>query len=254
MRRSFKYLSAILFLFVCITSYADSNKGQMELGNEAYKEGRYQEAIDYYQHILETGNFSKELYYNLGNAMYKSGKLPEAILYYEKARVLDPNDEDVLFNLGIANAQIVDEIEEIPEPFLTATLRDLIQMTSSNTWAIIALIAFLLFLSGLAFYFMNNRKGIRQSSFYIALIALIVFIGGLSFARTSQKQILNNGSAIVFTPTVNIKSSPDENGTKLFILHEGSKVEITDSLGNWFEIKLKDGNSGWLKNTDIQKI
>ena len=49
-------------------------------------------------------------------------------------------------------------------------------------------------------------------------------------------------------------SLPDEQGTDLMIIHEGIKVTIIDSLQNWYNITLPDGNEGWLKKDDIKKI
>ena len=66
--------------------------------------------------------------------------------------------------------------------------------------------------------------------------------------------IKNRNHAIVFCPRVTVKSSPTETGTDLFLIYEGLKIEITDSLNTWKEIKLADGNEGWLPDSCIVKI
>lgn len=60
--------------------------------------------------------------------------------------------------------------------------------------------------------------------------------------------------AIILRPVVTVKSSPDQSGKDLFILHEGTKVQITDSLSRWIEVKITDGNSGWINVTDLERI
>ena len=65
---------------------------------------------------------------------------------------------------------------------------------------------------------------------------------------------LKSAGAIVMSPTVTIKSSPQETGTDLFILHEGTKVYIVGKLDNWFEIRLSDGKQGWLQKPSIEPI
>jgi SH3-like domain-containing protein len=59
---------------------------------------------------------------------------------------------------------------------------------------------------------------------------------------------------IIFSSSVNIKSSPDENGTDLFILHEGVKVEVLDKVEKWRKIKLADGKIGWLPEETVEII
>jgi hypothetical protein len=51
-----------------------------------------------------------------------------------------------------------------------------------------------------------------------------------------------------------VKSSPNQSGIDLFILHEGTKVSIKSTLGEWTEIELEDGNVGWMPGKDIELI
>src|SRR5690554_3364744 len=91
-----------------------SAREAFDLGNEAYKTGEYEEALDYYQQAAEEtkGVF---INYNLGNTYFKLDKLPESILYYERALKFDPGNADVLHNLELVNGMIVDRIDNLPE-------------------------------------------------------------------------------------------------------------------------------------------
>jgi len=66
--------------------------------------------------------------------------------------------------------------------------------------------------------------------------------------------LTQRNEAIIFAPTTTIKSSPDNSGTDLFILHEGTKVRLKSQLNDWNEIVTADGNVGWIKNTEMKVI
>jgi SH3-like domain-containing protein len=52
-----------------------------------------------------------------------------------------------------------------------------------------------------------------------------------------------------------VKSTPAQNGTDLFILHEGTKVTITDSsMKDWKEIRIADGKEGWIESNQVEEI
>jgi SH3-like domain-containing protein len=75
-----------------------------------------------------------------------------------------------------------------------------------------------------------------------------------TFAAKQKSRLVNHTYAIVMQPTVTVKSSPSETGTNLFVVHEGLKVRITDKLGDWVEIRLADGNKGWLLTESVERI
>lgn len=81
--------------------------------NQFYSDGNYEDAVNQYESILNSGYESSELYFNLGNAYFKLNQIPSAILYYEKARKLAPEDEQINFNLSLANSRIVDKMEPL---------------------------------------------------------------------------------------------------------------------------------------------
>ena len=88
----------------------------------------------------------------------------------------------------------------------------------------------------------------------MGLILLIFSVSMLIFSGIRKNQILNHDEAIVMTGVVSVKSSPDKSGTDLFQLHEGTKVSIKSTLGSWIEIKLGNGNIGWVEQMNIEKI
>ena len=55
-------------------------------------------------------------------------------------------------------------------------------------------------------------------------------------------------------PSSIVKSEPNESSTNLFLFHEGLKVQLLESDNNWTEVKMPDGNVGWLKNEDFMRV
>ncbi len=194
------------------------------------------------------------MYYNLGNAYYRLKDVPNSILYYERAKLLAPGDEDINFNLNVANLRTVDKINKVPEFFLTAWFNGLRDSFPSKTWAIITIIFSWLTFISLALFFIFWKPFSRKILFALAVIFLIINIFSFIFAHQSYKKETSRDYAIIFAPSVFMKSSPDENSTKLVSLHEGTKVKILDEVVNWKKIRLADGNVGWLPDSAIEII
>jgi tetratricopeptide (TPR) repeat protein len=212
------------------------------------------EAISLYEQILADGEESAKLYFNLGNAYYKAGDINKAILNYEKAKVLAPHDGDIDFNLQLANQFVVTKIDELPKPFFLRWKHSVINKYPTDTWAAISIGTFILFLALLGLFLFSKSAALKRAAFWLGIASIVVAGFTFSFAAEQKKKIVNRKHAIVFCPRVTVKSSPSSSGTDLFLIYEGVKVEITDSLNTWKEVKLLDGNQGWLPDSCIVKI
>ena len=222
--------------------------------NEAYAQEMYAEAIELYEQIIAVKYESAELYFNLGNAYFKQNEIPSAILNYEKAKKLKPNDDDINFNLNVANTKIVDKIEPVPELFLKQWWRAVYNLFSADAWAKVSVFCLILFFVLMGFYLFSKLMLIRKTSFYAGIVLL--FFAFFTFIVAYQKYHLlsSQQEAIIFTPTITIKSSPNPNSVDLFVLHEGSKVKIIEHVGEWSEIKIANGSVGWLPTEALKKI
>lgn len=249
MKRLFNTILAILFTAV-VFAQADA----LQTANEHYSKDEFKQAIDGYNQILMTNMESPELYFNLGNAYYKTGQYTLSILNYERAKLLAPNDEDIDFNLQVVNQKVVDAIQELPDMFIIRWWESLINSHSTDTWATISIITFILFLTMIGFYFFARSGDVKRITFWLGVFLIVVSTFSWSFAAGQKSRMVNHSFAIVMQPTVTVKSSPSEKGTNLFVIHEGLKVKITDKIGDWVEIKLSDGNKGWLLSESIERI
>lgn len=248
-----KYMAMMFLALLCTVTPAGA-QSLVSQANEAYRNGDYARAVELYEQSGEQDGTSAAYFYNLGNAYYKSGLYPRAILNYERALLLDPGNDDVRFNLEMAQARIADKIEPLGTFFLDQWFTTLRNLFSSNVWAAIAVVAFLIFLAGVVVYFFVDRVVWRKIGFFAGLLALLITIGANRFAAVQKQQLTQRESAIVFAPTIIAKSSPSESGTDLFVLHEGTKVYIVDRVGEWSEIRLEDGNRGWIPTDRLEVI
>ena len=244
-----KIIIGILFLSLThINIYAQDE--EIKKAEMAYAEEQYQTAIEIYESLLKSYGASPELYYNLGNAYYKTGKTAQAILYYERALLIKPGDSDIRFNLELARAQ-TDHIEPLEEFFMKKWGRVVQNLLAVDTWAMIGIVSFLLFICCLVLFFFSKWMYLKKAGFYLGILLFTTVIFANIFAYNQKNELENRRAAIVFTPTITAKSLPDNSGTDLFQLHEGTKVFIRRSSGDWNEIMLEDGNIGWVLMKDI---
>lgn len=258
MRNRSDILSGILIMIMILATMfpvAGSPADTLIRNAEAqYNEGNYFEAIENYEQVISLGYDAAEIYYNLGNSYYKLNDFTSAILFYEKARKLDPNDEDIYFNLQLANSRIIDKIEPVPELFYISWWKNLRNLLSVDGWARTALISFLVFLILIAVFLINRRLLLRKISFWSGIIILLISIFAFILAAQKYNRYIAHSEAIIFTPTVTVKSSPSEKSVDLFVIHEGTKVEIRDVIKDWNEIRIANGSIGWVKENTLKRI
>ena len=233
-------------------SYPDS---LWKAGVEAYSAGDWNQALADWNDVAATGLRSKELYFNLGNAYFKNGETARAILNYERAARLDPSDADVRYNLEFARSITQDRIDEVPEFILRTWMRKVNYLMSSNAWAWTALFLLALTLALALLFLLGPTVGARRSGFFTGIVALLLTLLCWGFARSQKADAGRHDTAIVMRPVTSVTSSPSADAAKsLFILHEGTKVKVLDTVSGYTDIELADGRRGWIPSGDIEII
>ena len=246
------YLLIILLLGVVKIGMAASGK---EAADMAYQENNYKLAIELYQTVLNEEGESAAVYYNLGNSYFKLDSISKAILNYERALLLDPNDEETLFNLEMAKSKTIDKIVPKSQIFIKSWIDSIVSVMNERGWAEFSIFSFIVFLSCLATYIFSKKIVIKKIGFSLAVMFLIFVICGNIFGRQQKTKMIERNYGIVIEPTVTIRSTPNESGTELFVIHEGVKVFIEDNtMKSWKEISLEDGNRGWIQAEMIEII
>ena len=250
-RRSAKTVTAVLLMLLLPLCAQAVTKADAD---SAYVRGEYQQAIKDYEALLKQGA-SADLYYNLGNAYYRTENITRAVLNYERALLLSPGDRDIRFNLQMARSKTVDKITPEQDMFFVTWYRSLVNLTSVDGWADIALISLALAIVLALLYLFSERIWLRKVGFFGAIILIVFFLLGNVFAYQQKDLLVHRRGAIVTAPAVTVKSTPAKQGTDLFILHEGTKVTITDaSMKDWKGIRLADGKEGWIESQQIELI
>jgi len=253
-----KRIILIIVLFSTALHFTNANdfivKPILDSAFIAYKNGNYQKCIDYYKQIEKHGLSSAYMYYNMGNAYFRLKQIDNAILYYERALLLNPSDVDILHNLQYANTFVSDKINELPDPFYVSWFKSITNLFSTNTWAWIALISFILILVLTYLNFLTSSSWVSKSIKTTAFAFVFIFVISIAAAYATYHIQSAHNKAIISSEAVEVKSSPDENGTLLFVIHEGTKVTITDEFEEWAEIRLLDGNTGWVKQNNFERI
>ncbi len=247
-----KYILILVFLsFSAVISLAATD---FESANLNYQKGDYKTAIEAYNRILKSGNEAPEVFYNLGNCFYKTNNTPASILNYEKALKLAPRDEDILFNLKLANLKVIDKMQAVDQIFFKRWLESISNFFSLNAAAAFTLIFMWAALIILAFFVISWSTILKKAFFYLGVLLFLSSIAFFMIANSRNTLINASTAGIIFAPAVYVKSEPKEKSTDLFILHEGTKVMILDTVGSWKKIRLMNNNEGWIRAESLEVI
>lgn len=225
-----------------------------DAANAAYIDGNYHDATKAYEQLVARGYGSAKLFYNLANSYFKQERIGRAILFYRRALRLDPGNADTRYNLTVAEARTKDRIERIPEFFLTQWFRTVRHTMSATAWSVLSLVLLIYTLAAFLLYLFAQRLSLRKVGFYGTLAAGTLFVLTTGFAAGERRYQLDRSEAVVMAASAAVSSAPDKSATDLFILHEGTTVQIVDRLDKWCEVTIADGKKGWIENSKIETI
>ncbi len=251
-------LTIALALLVATTGHAASRLHVKEttarLGDSAYRAGNYTEAAAFYEEVLADGATSADLHYNLGNTYFRLEQYGLAILNYERALRLKPGMDDAKENLALANSRTTDRITVLPKLFVVRWYESLRSHVTPGTWRVIWLVIFALLAASTALFVTARSIGVRKGTFAAIIVTAVLLVLATLLLLSSTSHFNSHSEAIVMQPAISVKSSPEQQSTDKLVLHEGTKVTITESLAGWDRITLADGTSGWCETANIERI
>jgi tetratricopeptide (TPR) repeat protein len=254
-----KQLVIIFFLALVVNQVfaeeANFAGAQVEFskGNEAYKEGNYEKALEYFLNAEEHSQ-GFAINYNLANTYFKLNLIPESILHYERALKYDPANEDVIYNLRLANDLIVDRIENLPKSKLNRWWRAFRFGMGPDGWGWVALALAIFSALGGFLFFYSNHGGFKRLGFFGGILLFIFMILAITLAQSAHNFRDTKTSAVVFTDKVDVKSEPRSESINVFVLHAGTKVELIQEQDEWVEIEIGSGSRGWLEAKELEEI
>ncbi len=249
-------MKQLLFIIVLLLAFIGKaqNETLFNKATDSYNNGDYQKAIDNYSGILENGQHSAELYFNLGNAYYKLNEIAPSIYYYEKALLLSPNDSDIKNNLSYAQNMTLDAIEVMPETGLAKIYNSITGIMTFDQWSYAAVMFMILFvLLYIAFFYFRYATK-KRIAFIGSFVSLFISVIAAAFAFVQFNDFKADQPAIVFDSEVQIKAEPNNRSEAIFVLHEGTKVNILEGLNEWKKIRIVDGKTGWVTSESIKLL
>jgi tetratricopeptide (TPR) repeat protein len=243
-----------LFLILFFLNTQSQVEVVFDEGNALYNQGNYTEAIEKYTSIINNGFESAELYYNLGNAYYKINDIANSIFYFEKSLLLDPNNNETKNNLSFSQNMTIDRIETVPVNQVSKFISKFTNVFDYNTWLLISIIFEFLSLIVFSLYLFNKNSDTKKRFFSIGSIFLFFFIIFLILGINSKSEYEKNNPAILFENRISFKSEPNERSEDLFLLNEGTKVNVLEKLNEWSLVELSNGSKGWILSSTFQTI
>lgn len=249
-----KNIVYILFLLGSVFNLSAQNEKIFEQANSLYNEGKFAEALDRYERILDTDKHSAELYYNIANTHYKLNNVAPSIYYYEKALALKPNDTDITNNLAFANNMRIDAIDTLPEVGLSKFIKKVTYSLTFDAWAKASVALVVVFVLFYLLYYFAYSTGKKRLYFVSSMSFIVLACIALALTFHNYNLVKKNNPAIIFAQESQVKSEPNLRSDAAFTLHEGTKVQVLDTVNNWKKIKLSDGKTGWIPSDDIKLI
>ena len=233
---------------------AQSSQDLLAQAAAAYAQNDFQKSITLYEQILSNGQEAFEVYYNLGNAYFKLDQIAAAILNYERAAKMNPSDADLQYNLGLANDRTIDRIDMIAVPEFVSAYKSSINAITSDQWAIWSIGSFAFFLVLVIAFLSLGQVWLKRLALVLSLGLLLTTFIFLLFAGQQQSWLNSTREAIIFQPSLEVRSAPNRSGATLFVLHEGTKVRIEEKVADWVRIRIGDGNTGWVQQEAMEAI
>lgn len=226
----------------------DSLTPRFERANEAYQDGRYEQAAKIYRRIVEAGYGSLALYHNLGNAYVRLDSTGAAVWSYQKALQLDPGNRRVRHNL-----EFVRHREGLPVGGLPP--RGVAALVSGWPTTLLFVLGLLLLASVVVigvfraedeqvFHF---RDPLVWGPFILGVLLVVAALGA-SYLKTYDRRAVVTGDQTAIRPTGNEKASPDTT------IRAGSMVEVRTQDGSWIRVRLGDGSVGWVPSRNIRDL
>jgi len=239
-----KILIVIIIIIFSAFSQIPSKADLFSEANKLYEEKMYDSASVLYLQILENYGKNSAVLYNIANCAYRNGDIGSAILYLERAKLLSPDDKDISTNLDYLRTQTIDKFEK-QELSLTQQIIDKFQnLIALQTQIVIIIVLSFLIVIFLGFTLFSASH--RTAKIYVIMILFLALAAqGISagIKYTAQK---NDIRCVILAETVSAVNEPRGNKI-IFSVHEGTVLNVTKIVDNWYFVSLQNGTSGWIQ-------
>lgn len=213
--------------------------------NRDYSEGRYHEAVEGYQSLVQSGRWSANLFYDLGNAWFRVGDFGQAILNYERALALDPHHPEAEANLQLAQDEA--RALELRKTWIERYL----EAGTVTQYTVVAALAlwFAVFLAVRLFF---SRRSLGRAA--LIALSLLVFVGAVLAVYARETGAKGNDLAIVIGKDIEARLATADSSSSVLALPPGSEIKILSERGDWIYAALPNDLRGWLPAKSAARV
>jgi len=234
------FLQIVFCLFVLSpAANAATNDDSFAKANTEFNAGYFKAAITDYGAVVQSGEWSANLFYDLGNAYFRDSDFGRAILNYERALQLDRNHPEADANLRIARDQ-THALELAPAP-----LEKYLNFAGANSFAILAAI---LFWGTIILLILRRRKVV-----WMTVGLLLIASCGLAVYKL-ESGTRGQAVAIVVGDNVEARVATADSAKSVLALPPGSEVMILQERGDWSYAALPNDLRGWISTNAVEKV
>ncbi len=233
---------------------AFSEAGKVEESEPEKSRELYKKAAIRYEKLIDMGVDNGGLYYNLGNTYFRLGDIGKAILQYKRAKLFMPYDQNLLNNLARAQAIREDKFKQAEKTRILKTLLFWHYDISFSTRQIIFSAFFIAFWLGLIARLLLKGKKIPPS--WILYVCAIIWVCLLSSLIIQPLQIEANREGVITAYETTARKGDGDNYQPAFTqpLHAGTEFTLIEKRPEWYEIRLQDGRTSWVKKDAVELV
>lgn len=218
--------------------------GDFETANELFDQGKFAEAKQHYEKLVETGEGSANVFFNLGNADYRLGSTGRAMLDYERALALAPRHPEARANLTLLRERSGAKL-----PVLSWSEK-IFASQSLIVWTVAATAAAWMSIFAVA-YLATSARPDKAGLWFL----LLVGVAGLAVAGAGVRQGMKDLSlGIITAKKTEARLAPAESAGVAEALPEGSRVRVLSERGAWIYGELPGALRGWIPRAALERV
>lgn len=265
---SFLFIISVLW----VPCFAVAENKPLDSAKSFYDKGEFEKAAEIYLSIAKSEGTSASLYFNLANCYAQKGDLGSAVLYYSRASKLDPSNKEIKNNLNYFTSKVEDSnraelrgkkisVAPDPETFFTTAHRLIAIDVSSNFWAFLSAVCFIIFLGCVAIYLFCSNILLRKTGFFGGFVLLCLSIMFIVFSFMSANAFDSHDEAVLMAYKTQLLIEPSSDAKPAAnqicqgsILHIVAEETAVDGTPSWYKVRLNSDIEGWIKADAIEII
>lgn len=237
-------LLVLVWALALMPGAARASSGDFEAANRLYDEGKFSEAKQLYEQLVDGGAWSANLFYNLGNADYRLGATGRAILNYERALALDHAHPEARANVALLRQQSGAKLPQL------SWWQRVVAGQPTLFWTVLATAAGWLALWAQAIILVR-RQGGNSGWWFAAALGVVVGTVAIGALWTGDQ---DRALAVIVAKSTEARLAPADSAALAEALPAGSRVWVLSERGDWIYCALPGLGRGWIPHTALERV